>query len=419
MKLFTKYSRLNLAVMSLVFVISGLIYYLLISNMLIAELDEALGEYEVRMEKYLSINGALPVFENIEEVLVSYHKINKAQDKVYSTVKLYDAEEHAYGVFRQLLFTQKVKGQLYQVKICIPIEGTKMLTNVIAFTTLGMLLLVIVSSLIFNYWILGRLWRPFYTAMSVLRTYKLGSNVVPKLPVTEIEEFSFMNASLTKLMSSIGEDYNVLKEFTENAAHEIQTPLAIIRSKLDVMIQAENLSESQSMEISSIYTGIRRLSKLNHSLLLLAKIENDQFSGIEKIDMKEKLQEKFSQFHELWEGKALQVVVDLNDSTLEANHDLVDVLLNNLLSNAGNHNYDRGDLKIALHADVLEITNSGNGAKLEEAALFTRFYKENQHSSSNGLGLSIIKQICDRSGIDVHYRFTDGYHSFILTWITP
>jgi signal transduction histidine kinase len=263
---------------------------------------------------------------------------------------------------------------------------------------------------------LRQLWKPFYESLAIMRNFKLGRTKSLSLPPTKVEEFSFMNESLILATQKAEQDYLLLKEFTENASHEMQTPLSIIRSKLDVLIQEKGLSEKQSELTRGAYAAIKRLSRLNHSLLLLAKIENHQFDKEEEIDLKQKVEEKIQQFQELWQSREVTATYSLKESSIKMNPELLEILLNNLFSNASNHNITSGSIAIELYAHHLSINNSGNSGALDEKRLFTRFYKETMNSNSNGLGLSIIKQIAKVSYIKIEYSFQNNLHSFILSW---
>jgi signal transduction histidine kinase len=172
-----------------------------------------------------------------------------------------------------------------------------------------------------------------------------------------------MNQTLEKTTSQARREYSLLKEFTENASHEMQTPLAIIRSKLDLLIQDENLSEDQSKTMQSAYSAIEKLSRLNQSLLLLAKIENNQFAETTNIDLKQKIEEKLDAFHELWQNQNISVSSSLKDATVDLNSELTEILLNNLLSNATRHNFSNGSIRIILNEKQLKFqtaATSGN-----------------------------------------------------------
>jgi Signal transduction histidine kinase len=90
-----------------------------------------------------------------------------------------------------------------------------------------------------------------------MRHLKLGNTRDLHFPATTTEEFAFMNESLGMAARKAEQDYLLLKEFTENASHELQTPLSIIRSKLEILIQDEDLSHRQSEIVSSAFAAIK------------------------------------------------------------------------------------------------------------------------------------------------------------------
>jgi signal transduction histidine kinase len=416
MKLFTKYNRISMAAMAGLFLIVGVVYYVLLSKVLVHEVDEALEKYEKQVRKYVSKNDSLPVFKNFEEVQVEYHKSGVYRAKEISQAVIYNNDDRKSETFRLIVFSQRVNGEWYEVTVAKPLEGTKLLTRTLVYSTLVILLLMISISILLNRFILKKLWQPFYSSMNEMKGFKLGSQQEHILPETNIEEFAMMNGILSQAITGAKDEYRILKEFTENASHEIQTPLAIIRSKLDLVIQDEGLSAGQSDSLKSAFAAVSRLSKLNQSLLLLAKIENQQFSGVEQIALKDKLEEKLQQFNEFWEGSHIRVNIDLQSASITANPELIDILLNNLLSNAGRHNADDGEIWISLVPGKLEILNTAKLDALDTKRLFSRFYKESQYSKSNGLGLSIVKQICEHSGLSITYEFTDQKHIFTFQW---
>ena len=161
-------------------------------------------------------------------------------------------------------------------------EGTENLIQSIILITIGTILLILLASILINRFVLNKLWQPFYKSLDLLKNFKIGNKERVKLPVSNIDEFSLMNGILQDAVNRADQDYLSLKEFTENASHEMQTPVAVIRSKLDLLIQEENLTKGQGENIQSLYEAIDKLSKLNKSLLLLTKIENKQFNEIYK-----------------------------------------------------------------------------------------------------------------------------------------
>ncbi|MCW3110691.1 MAG: integral rane sensor signal transduction histidine kinase [Segetibacter sp.] len=417
MKLFTRYNRIILLVMVLMFLLWSIVYYFLLNYILLKEVDEVMNHRKTRMEHYVQQTGHFPVPDRMGEVRIDYTLVKHPIPGIQTSfVHLYDSIENSTSTFRKVVFTIPVRGLIYQVTLVRPLAGTRSLLITIVMVTLSTILVVLIISLLINRILLRRLWQPFYDTIAAIRSFKLGKVKEVRLPETTIEEFVFLGDNLKETIHKVAEEYEVLKEFTENASHELQTPLALIRSKLDLVIQREDLSEAQSEELKEIYSAVKRLSRLSGSLLLLTKIENQQFEQITVINLKEKIEDKVLQFHELWKNNELSLHCHLKEAVIESNVDLTDILLNNLLSNASRHNIMGGSIEISLQPNQLSVSNTGTKKQLDSNRIFRRFYKEESHSHHNGLGLSIIKQICEQSNIQVTYFFKNGKHTFQLNW---
>jgi signal transduction histidine kinase len=417
MKLFTKYTRINLLVMVIVFLLSAASTYLLTNYVLIREMDADLGGIRDRLIDYYGQYHQLPVGHVLDEEQVTYEPAAgqmKASD--FKLVTRYSQREKKMHNFRQVVFTLPAGDHVYKVTIAKPLEGIHHLFRAFLVVSLATVGITILAFLLTNRILLRRLWQPFYDALHAMQHFKLGNTKDLRFPSTTTEEFAFMNESLGMAARKAEEDYLLLKEFTENASHELQTPLSIIRSKLEMLIQEKDLSQRQSEIVSSAFAAIKKLSRLNQSLLLLTKIGNQQFSELDEIPLDEWIGNKIGQFRELWHTSGIQVTSRLAPATIRASPELIDILLNNLLSNASNHNIPRGTIDIALDGRRLSISNTGLSVPLDSRRMFTRFYKGEQHTGHNGLGLSIIKQICEVTTLRPTYQFSGNQHIFIFTW---
>jgi len=414
MKLFTKYNRVNLLATIIIFLFASIAFYLALRYILLKQVDEDLRIEQREIETYVKEHGVLPEPIPVKDQKISYSFSNGViSGRKYSTVVLFDSIAKEKDRHRVLSFQIQVGTTSYAVTVAKSLERTDDLIRSILLISFATILSILIVSLIINRILLKRLWRPFYHTLDVIKNFKVDKNQAIHFPANQVDEFTFMDETLQKATNQARKDYVLLKEFTENASHEMQTPLAIIRSKLDLFIQNENLSEDQSKTMQSAYLAVERLSRLNHSLLLLAKIGNNQYGGISSIDFKQKLEEKIEAFHELWQSQNISVTTSLAHAVVNMNHELADILLNNLMSNATRHNFTGGSITIELTGKQLKIINSSLHNSLENPYLFSRFYKQDG-KGNNGLGLSIIKQICDISGIQIHYDFEDSNHSFIL-----
>jgi len=186
--------------------------------------------------------------------------------------------------------------------------------------------------------------------------------------------------------------------------------LAVITAKLDTLIQDETLKPEQ-FEINDIYASASKLSRLNQTLLLLIKIENNMVDDAELLSLDGLLSQKMRQFNELILAKDIHVSEHLGEKNIEASKYLIDILLNNLFSNAIRHNINQGQLIITLTENKLIFQNTGAEKPLNEERLFERFQK-GQNSEGTGLGLTIIKNICNLYKWDITYSFENSFHTF-------
>ncbi len=418
MKLFTRYSRINAFVTVTIFIVASIALYFLIFWVLVVQLDHNFIRIRNRMQVYVTQHQELPGPQLLDDLKVFY---TLTGDKMpgperFEATHFYDSTLGKDHRFRKFYFPLQANHQWYQVVLVKPLEGPHHVADIVGLACIAVILIFVATSFLLNRLVLRKLWAPFYGTMAALRGFKLGERSTLQLPHTDIEEFALMNESLRDATGKAAEDYRLLKEFTENASHEIQTPLSIIRSKLDLVIQDDSLSEGQSEKLRSAYGAIKKISRLNQSLLLLTKIENRQYAHTEPLLLDERLAEKLVQFQELWDNSRLHIRTSLNAATLQGNPELVDILLNNLLSNATRHNSPDGTISICLTPGHLEVSNSGTPAPLNGDRLFQRFYKETPGGDRVGLGLSIIHQICEVTGISIAYAYKDATHTFDLSW---
>jgi signal transduction histidine kinase len=236
---------------------------------------------------------------------------------------------------------------------------------------------------------------------------------IPRID-SSIDEFNDLNEVVSEMASRAKTDYKALKAFTENASHELLTPIAVINSKLDTLIQTDNFSEKQSKLLDDLYSGISRLNRLNQSLLLLVKIENNLLNEQQHIDLRQMTGEMMVQFEEIFQDKKLKVTYQLDEKKVDANRYLIEILLNNLIINAIRHNRAGGEIIIKLTNEQFTIQNTGNDEALEGEKIFSRFHKSSG-SEGSGLGLTISKQICGNFNYTLDYQFNPPYHTFIIT----
>ncbi|PKK37484.1 two-component sensor histidine kinase [Siphonobacter sp. SORGH_AS_0500] len=318
--------------------------------------------------------------------------------------------------FRQLTFYVPIQRVEHRVTIRKSMIQSYRLIEAITFTMALMLGLLLLGTYWFQNQLSGRIWQPFYDTLSRIKHFDLTQKQKLQLAQPEIIEFNELNEVLQKMSDKILHDYLNLKEFTENASHELQTPLALINAKVEQLIQAEQLTENQTHWIQTIYEASLRMSRLNQGLLLLAKIENRQFVNQQTIDLSEELTEKLADMEEMVQYKKIQLSVTIESPFMVVLPPvLAESLITNLVSNALRHNVAGGEIRLHSSSDRLCLSNTGHVLLHAPNELFSRFKKEGSSSESLGLGLAIVKEICDNYGLQIQYTEVNGLHTFCLS----
>ena len=416
MKLTTRYNRNIVPAIIIIFLVSIISSYFLIRNVLQNEVDAVILRTQNRVENYVRQNDRIPEISSFNDQVIRFEKGTASpKDSGFHSSTQYIPEQKKYHVSRQLIFTLFIKKAPWKVMISQPLEGTRHLTILIVKIAIATISLTLLLLMLINRQVLSRTWGPFYQSLAMIRTFKVNDPVHPVFPDSPIEEFKLMNAHFTKAAENATRDYRNLKEFSENASHEIQTPLAIMRSNLDLLTQ-ENMTEKQSELLQSVYSSVRKLSRLQQSLLLLTKIDNRQFGQIRDIRIDLVLRDKIQQFQELFHPKQLHDSFEGMATLIPANKELLDILLDNLFSNAIRHNITNGAIHVECKEKSLVISNTGIDQPLDPDRIFRRFYKNSSQSENSGLGLSIIKQICETTSLQVQYEFENGWHRFRILW---
>src|SRR5450631_3365254 len=414
MKLFTRYFRINLVATLLIFLLASIAFYFLLWYVMIAQVDEDLKIEQREIETYLNKYLRLPDPVTVKDQRISYERTDiRELQRSFRTIPSFDAHEH--DDFREISFTLADGDHWLLVRVSKSLEGMRTMNRSIISISLLTIILILLVSLLINRWLIRHLWRPFYDTLSGIKKYRLGEHKNPDFPNSRIDEFNLLNNTLDQFIAGAEKEYTLLREFTENASHELQTPLAVVRSKLDTLIQDEHLSEAQSRAAQSAYEAIQKMARLNQSLLLLSKIENRQFSETGLVDLKKAIEAKIADWQELWQAQSVAVHAELKPGSVIMNPQLADILLNNLFSNATRHTPRGGVISMQLQEKSFSMSNTAAGSSLDTGKLFQRFSKGGQATDQYGLGLSIIRQIAEVSGHQVDYRFANGLHIFTIS----
>ncbi len=347
-------------------------------------------------------------------VSISKAKTNTAfQDSTYEAIRpnAYDTDD-GEDRFRGLKSYVEINGEPYVLTIETNVEESDETFTAVATVTLVFFIILIIGFMLLNRSIAAKAWKPFYLILDALRSFELSKANRINLPSSNILEFKELNKSLEQMVNNNIDAYQQQKSFTENASHELQTPIALLKSKLDLLLQQSDLSPEVANILNGIEAPLLRLSRINKNLLLLAKVENHQYSEKQNIEVNTFIQSSLNLFEDYIDEKKLQLTMLSNDEmTVNANSFLVETLIRNLLSNAIRHTQTSGQILISTQANSIQIQNTGNES-LDPKHLFERFSTASKEKVSSGLGLAIIKEIANKYHWQVDYHFDEGFHIF-------
>lgn len=416
MKLFAKYNRINIITSILIFIGGCIAFYFVLGYVLVKQLDEALETEQAEIIQFTEKHNSLPEIINTNDQQVYFSEVTEpVLHKKYTSQKTWNQFEKEKEWMRKLVFGITLGGENYQVTILRSQEESEDFLKLVVMIAAGMIAMILLASYIINRVILKRLWQPFYHSIQQIGNYDLQKQQVLNLPATNVDEFTLLNSSLNAMASKVEADYHTLKEFTGNAAHEMQTPLAVITANTESLIQDETVLKNHHAAISTIDNAANRLARLNQSLLLLAKIENRRFELNEKVEWKLLITQRLNALDDLIAAQRLQVVVNAIPFTTTFHNHLADILLTNLLGNAIRYNVEGGNITIGLNETALTISNTSLLPTLDSTKIFNRFYRHPEtKADGNGLGLSIVQQICNETGYTLNYRYENNWHVFSI-----
>ena len=348
---------------------------------------------------------------------VNLEKFNGIQKDSLFDHSYYDALTKENEPFRVLNAPVKIEGKWFTFSAKINMVEKENLIGSTVILFISLLVLLIIGFFIITKIISKKLWQPFYAALDKMEQFEIDKSTSVKLIKNTTEEFNRLNSAIDSLIHKNSSIYQSQREFIENAAHELQTPIAIFKGKLENILQRNDLNSEQFKLIDDLNNTTTRLVKLNKNLLVLSKIDSNSYNEIEKINIKDIINNQLTFFNEQALSKKIDITTELsNEVEAKSNHFLAEMIISNLFLNTINHNVLNGQVIIKLTNHSITFANTGILIPLQTEKMFERFSKSNPSSQGNGLGLSIIKKIADTNHWSVNYYFMDRMHKFEIVF---
>lgn len=412
--------RLSVAV-TLILSVWTVLFYMAMIDEINDEVDDSLEDYSETIIIRALSGEQLPSKDNGSNnqyylVRVDGHyamthpSIEYADEMVYIEEK---RETEPARILRTIF--ENEAGEYFQLVVMTPtIEKRDVIHSILIWTSLLYATLLVII-IVLNIYVFYRSMQPLYRLLDWFRHYRVGQKNEPLPNRNTITEFRTLYDAANLYAARNEQLFEQQKRFIGNASHELQTPLAICRNRLEMLMEDEDITERQLEELAKTHQTLEHITKLNKSLLLLSKIENEQFADVRPVCFNHIVRRYLDDYCEVYEYRDIAVSVrEEARLTFVLNETLAVTLVTNLMKNAFVHNTDGGRLVITLTADTFCISNTGVRHPLDRTKIFERFYKGSKQEGSTGLGLSIVAGICKLSGLEVHYEYRDEMHHFSI-----
>lgn len=399
------------------------IFYFIIQSLCLQDVDGALVDRKANLEERLKTKSELLSqlpWHDINNEVIIYPPVANAQEEKKMTLQQYNTLNGENEPFRELHTFIDINGKSYPVILRISLINIEDLIQGIVLAAILLLILILGGLLWINRQQSKKIWQPFYQVLDQLKQFSLDKKHDLHYISTNISEFNDLQHVATTLTERAYKTYSQQKEFTENAAHEMQTPLAAIQARLDVLMQDEQATSVQMNQILLLEDAVMRMSKLYKGLLLLAKIENKQFKETDQIDVVTASKRIVSLLTFQLQLKNLILSEVYQESIIKSNPNLMDILLTNLLNNAIQYAPEGSTIYLNVLSGSIEVRNPGIPLSFPEEKVFDRFQKGDHADAfhGNGLGLAIVKQICDTFQYNIQYSFNEDMHLFKIIFKT-
>lgn len=365
-------------------------------------------EYLDDLETDLTVLDKLS--SNIHVKPTSINSINKD----YETIFIYDSLEQEQRPFRQLSSLVKIKGKNYLLTVQMSLVDNNDLVIAIGSVQVMLSILLTAGLLLLNRSLSKKLWRPFYKTLDQLKAYELDKSESIPIEASKIIEFNDLNKTVSYLTERNRRVFLNQKEFIENASHELQTPIAVFQSKIDALMQSPHIRHEEAETLMELEASAQRMARLNKNLLLLSKIDNEQFLSTENIEVSHLLSNQIASLQPMAQLANITITSNISALRIDTNRTLIEVLITNILHNAIRYSSKQSNVDVLLRDNVFTVSNKGAKLKMDPTKIMDRFSKESSDPNSSGLGLAIVKKICDSFGYTLNYTFDNNVHTFSI-----
>ncbi len=399
----------------------SVIFYFNLKNEIRDSIDDGLDNNRIliikKLEQDTSLLSQNEFGGNNFEIHQTSKQIALEFKDIYKDTLMYRINEDDLEPVRILHSAFKHKNTYYHLKVISSLVEEDDLIEDSFWSVVWLFIILIATIFIINNVILRKVWNPFYDILNLLKAYRLDKNEDLINVKTKTKEFIELQNASNTLIKHSKDVFSSQKQFTENASHELQTPLAIITNKLELLLESEDLTTADAQTIAGVIDSTQKLTQLNKSLLLLAKIENKQFANTTVLSVNDTAKEFISNFQDFITFKEITIeFVEKAILTVNIDASLLEILITNLIKNAVFHNSNKGKITLVFSEETFSIYNTGSSTALNTKTIFNRFQKEASSIKSTGIGLAVCKAICKLYTTPITYSFIKNQHCFTINF---
>lgn len=321
-------------------------------------------------------------------------------------------EDFASSRIRRQVFSDR-EGRYYEIAVSLPTFEQETLVEHVLWWTGILFLVLFVTLLVVGVLVVDYNLKPFSALVRWMDNYVPGypSDTVPD--DTNVLEFKKLADTVRKAVYRFEHEYEERKIFIGNASHELQTPLAVCCNRLEMLLDRPDLNEDIAEEMVKLHRSLQHLIRLNKTLLLLSRIENDQFPPLKKVNMTPVLSDSLALNEEVYSHKSIVSSIEVDgDFICHINEQMASVLVSNLVKNAFVHSKPGSQVRIKISKSDFSVENQGD-ISLDKTRIFHRFYLPGgRKEGSTGLGLALAYSVCERSNLSLTYDFQENWHKF-------
>lgn len=422
MKLISKVILRASVGMAIVMVCWAVLFYFGMTKAINDEVDDILSDFSEQLIVRFLSGESIPLSADNVEGQYELHKISEEEADALPQIRFEDKEMYIYRiddhvasrVMKTIFYDSN--GQYYQLTAATPSFEKDDISESLIGWTIALYAIMMIVSVVIYVAVFYRCMKPFYVLIDWLDAYKIGQPNQPLDNPTDISEFARLNDVAVRTMRRNEQIYEQQRQFTGNASHELQTPIAICINRMEMLMEDETLQPHQMEAAAKVLDSLGNLQKLNKSMLLLSRIDSGQFPETEhELSFRNIVDSMIDDYRAIYSNKGIKIdYPDEGDFRCDINRHLASMLVANLLKNAFVHS-DGGTIRIMLDGNSFSVSNGPATEPLETETIFQRFSQgRHRRNESSGLGLAIVKSICTRFNLTVAYEFSDNFHTFTV-----